>query len=137
MKLEIRKERIEKMRKKGSTYQEIGDCYHISQERVRQILTYKVEYCDKHKRKYLGECLYCKTENDYVNKVHKILEDNLSDEIERLKVSCRKKEIVMQRIALVKTLKDKYSLSFSQIGKLLDRNDSSIKYLYEHNLVQI
>jgi len=114
MKLEIRKQRIEKLRKQGKTYEEIGLVYNISQERVRQILTYTVEYCDKHQRKYIGNCLYCQTENDYVNKVHKILTSNLANEIERLKEPSRKKEIVMQRSALIQALKNKYNLSFIQ-----------------------
>ncbi len=130
MKLEIRKKKIEQYREKGLTYEEIGGIFKITAERVRQILTYNIEFCERHNRKFITECSYCKTDDDYVNKVKEIARENLIEEIYRLSKQGRRRELVMQRVALIKTLKDHYNFTFSQIAKLMERNLSTIKYLY-------
>ena len=112
------------------TYEQIGTKLNISAERVRQILTYKLEFCSKHKRQFVGECSYCKTENEYYHRIDSIVKDGLMKEINELKKHNRKRETVIKRIALIRVLRDKYLLPFSRIAVLLERDISSIKNLY-------
>jgi hypothetical protein len=105
MTLAQRKEKIEILRNQGLTYEQIGEEFHLSAERVRQILTYEIQFCEKHKRKFVGECSYCKTDTEYVNKVKGILQEDFINEILRLVPHSRKREIVMQRSAVIKTKK--------------------------------
>jgi hypothetical protein len=134
MKLDTRKKQIEKLRDKGQTYEQIGLIFDITAERVRQILTHKIEYCKEHKRQYIEECSYCSVHNDYVKKLNFIVKDGLTKEIIKLIPHDRSREIVMKRIAMVRLLRDKYNLPFSRIAKLLDRDTTSIKNLYTNKI---
>jgi len=131
MKLEERKKKIEALRAKGLTYEKIGEQFGITKERIRQILTFKVEYCERHKRKFIGTCIYCKTEDEYVKKVKSILRENIFDQIFLLIPHTRKREVVMKRSAVIRALKDNYHFKFSEIAKLMERDLSTIKYLYK------
>jgi DNA-directed RNA polymerase sigma subunit (sigma70/sigma32) len=133
MKLQIRKKQIEKLRSKELTYEEIGSKFKISAERVRQILTDVIEFCDRHNRQFIGQCSYCKIENEYVDRVHKIVADDLMGEIHRLSQHNRKREMVIQRIALIKLMRNKYEFTFNQIAKLLERDRNAIINLYNKN----
>ncbi len=116
---------IKKLRKEYNlTLKEIGDKFNISSERVRQI----VNDIPNPKKE-----LYKLAKKEYCDKISKILENNLSEEIERLSKCDRRKEIVIQRTALIKILRNKYGFSFRQIGFLLKRTHKSIINLYKKN----
>jgi hypothetical protein len=134
MKTEQRKKKIERLRDKGLTYEEIGLQFKISAERVRQILTHKVEYCHEHKRQFIGVCSYCVVQNDYVDKLHHIVKDGLIKEITALIIPDRSREQVMKRIAMIRLLRDKYLLPFSRIANLLKRDITSVKNLYNNKI---
>lgn len=104
------------------TLKEIGSKFDISSERVRQIVN------DFSSSK---EGLYQTIKKEYCGKLKNILKNNLYEEIERLSKLDRRKELVIQRTALIKILYDKYGFSFRQIGFLLERNHKSIINLYK------
>lgn len=129
----MKKEQIQNLRKLGFTLQEIGDKLGITGERVRQLLIEK-SFCKKHERKYIKTCKSCDMEYDeiiYKNILNILIKENLTVEINRLKEKSRKKDLMNQKRILIKILRDKYCLSFSHIARLLKRDRTSIKNLYD------
>lgn len=106
--------------RKTKTYQEIGKKFGISGERVRQVI--QGEERKESKLKYVQE--------QYIKNLDKILKANLFDEIERLSGRDRSADIVMQRRALVRKLKDEYGFSFREIAFVLKRDHTTIIHLY-------
>ena len=116
-------EQIKELRNKYKlTLKEIGTRFNLSSERIRQIVN---DFSNS------KEVLYQTVKKEYCNKIDGILKSNLLEEIERLSKLDRRKELVIQRTALVKTLRDEYGFSFRQIGFLLERNHKSIINLYK------
>lgn len=114
-----RREDILKLYKTHSL-REIGEQYGISGERVRQII------------KGEGRVDYVlMVEKEYAEKVGDILKKNFKREIRRLSTPDRRQEIVAQRRAVVRELYDNYGYSFPAIGRLLNRDHSSIINLYK------
>lgn len=92
----------------------------ISGERVRQIIAGDIK----------PDVVKMVKEN-YINNLDKIIKNNLLTEIERLSTPSRRRELVLQRQALIRVLRDKYKFSFRQIAFLLKRKQhTSIAYLY-------
>jgi len=128
---------IKSLRDEGKTLKEIGEMLHtpISSERVRQILNpVEKEFCDKHKRQYTKTCRFCYVEKQYDKIIDDIIKNNLQLEVERLSIPNRSKEVVIQRIMLIRKLKDEYHMSLRQIGFLLKRDHTDISYLYKKNI---
>lgn len=104
------------------TLKEIGEKFNLSSERVRQIVN------DFSSSK---EELYQTIKTEYCDKLQGILKAGIHEEIDRLSKPDRRKELVIQRIALVKTLYNDYGFSFRQIGFLMERTHKSIINLYK------
>lgn len=116
-------EKIKELRNKYKlTLKEIGEKFNLSSERIRQIVN---DFSNS------KEELYQTIKAQYCDKLKGILKDNLLEEIERLSKPDRRKELVIQRIALVKILHDEYGFSFRQIGFLMERTHKSIINLYK------
>lgn len=128
-----KKQHIKGLRELGFTFQEIGNRFGITAERVRQILIEK-SFCKKHQKEYIKICIKCLRENQeqkYQKNIKKIIKDNLMVEIKRLKQNNRDKELIIQKTILIKKLRNEYKLSFSKIALLLERDRTSIKNLYD------
>jgi hypothetical protein len=139
-KLEIRNKEIRKLRKankKEWTLQKLGDKYDITNERVRQILGDQAyEYCKKHKRKFLKSCIFCESQKRFEEKLDQIstIDNNLLKEVYRLSKTNRQKEAVIQKILIVKRLRDQFGLSFPMIAIMLDKHHASIMNLYNKQI---
>lgn len=112
----------------GMNYADLGRRFTLTLERVRQILNPQLKfYCKKHKRKhYKSICELCSLEKEYLIKIKQNVDkviQNLSNRRDNLTVTKRK--------ILVKYLRDIKKMSFQQIAKLLDRDYTSILYLYK------
>lgn len=115
-------EQIKKLRKdRKLTLKEIGDKFNLSSERIRQIVN---DFSNS------KEELYQLIKKEYCDKIKDILKDNLIEEIERLSKPDRRKELVIQRVSLIKVLHDDFHFSFRQIGFLLERTHKSVINLY-------
>lgn len=130
------------LQKKGLNLNQIGKKLHppVTGERVRQLLhpiaTWK---CLKHKAIFNKgvKCPYCKVEKEYPKKLRAIAKEGtiqLAIEFHRLSEENRNKEIVMERTLLIKFLKDKQKVSFTDIARLLSRDFTSIKHLYQKKI---
>jgi hypothetical protein len=123
-----RKEKIIKLQKQGKTLKDIGAQFHISGERVRQILDSK--FCDVHKINYFGTCKYCKVEKEYAKSLSKLTKDSLSKELVKLSKKGRQSVPSLMRKMLIKKMVDDYSLSFSDIGRKIKRDRTTVSSYY-------
>ena len=131
MKLSTRNKQIFKLRDKGFSLQEIGTQLNLSSERIRQIIEEKdSQYCQRHKVFFKTICRFCNIKENYIQKIKQIAQSNLMDEIVRLSKPNRQKEVVLQRQALIKLLKDDYKFNFLEIADLLERDHTSVVHLY-------
>ncbi len=121
---------IKVLKKQNFSLSEIGRVVGLTAERVRQILTNKYKWCSIHQRNYLGSCIYCQTEKRYKYLLKRFSKDGILDDIKKLSIQNRHKDLVIQRRLLVKLLKDKYRLPLYRIAKLLNRHHTSIINLY-------
>ena len=135
--IQKRNKKIKELRKQGLNLSKIAERYKISSERVRQILLPKLSidanYCKTHKKTYLTSCQYCEIEKQYRGRINKLTDKFLKVECRRLSRQNRKADIVLQRKIFIKHLRDKYKLSFPQIGRLLKRDHTSVVALYHKN----
>jgi transcriptional regulator with XRE-family HTH domain len=123
MKNKNKNEQIKELRNKYKlTLKEIGSRFNLSSERIRQIVN---DFSNS------KEDLYQTVKKEYCNKIGGILKSSLLEEVERLSKPDRRKELVIQRTALVKILHDEYGFSFRQIGFLLERTHKSVINLYK------
>lgn len=126
---------IKQLRKSGKTLQEIGQQFDVSSERIRQVLNPEERFkCKKHLQFYTKFCSYCLVEKNYKKVIDKVIFNHLETEIERLSKQDRNKEMVIQRMMLVKKLKDDLGISFRKIGFLLKRDHTSITNLYRKKI---
>ena len=132
-----KREKFAKLRDKGWTLKRIGECQKppITSERVRQILSpASCRVCEKHRVKYYGlYCEYCIVEKNYPRVIRTLVKEGtraLEAEFERLSQPDRSKAVIIQRVLLVKALKDRMKYSIAEISRLLNRDYSSIKNLY-------
>jgi len=105
--------------RKDLTLKQIGERYGLSHERVRQIAN-ENEQIDWLKM----------VQVHYAPKIKKMSRKALDREITRLSRPDRRQEIVLQRHIVVRVLRDKFKLNFSEIGKLFKRDHSTIINLY-------
>lgn len=111
--------------KEHKTLEYIGKKYNLTPERVRQIVGDHYEQAVRDKKRH-----YQRVKKDY-SQIKNVIDDKtLLSEIERLSKPSRRQELVLQRQILIKVLRDKYKFSFPQIGFLLQRDHSSVIYLY-------
>lgn len=135
MNLNQRNKKIFKLHEKGLTLTAIAIQIGISLERVRQIIEQQTHnYCLEHNIFSKHLCKYCNVKENYVKKIESITKSNLMDEIKRLSKPDRRKETVAQRQAIIRILKDKYNFNFLQIADLVERDHTSVVYLYHKNL---
>jgi hypothetical protein len=104
---------------KTTPLSDISEKYNVSYERVRQIVRVRKPRND-----------YEKIKTTYQNNIAKILKNNFEQEIERLKIKNRNKEIVIQKVILVKYLVDHYEYTISQVARLLNMHHTTIVHLY-------
>ncbi len=150
---------IKKLRK-NYTLAEIGKMFNpkITAERVRQIEKGEVKkFCKVHRIKYIpsnGEslCKYCliiKTYSDFLlkhiskrvffgissSKEYYTLLDKLRFEFRRLSKKSKDKELILQKIILVKYMKNELNFSFQETAKLLERDYTTIINLYKKKII--
>ena len=132
MNLEERNKKIKELRENGLTYKEIGNIIGLSGSRIGQIVVPAIgKVCPEHQgRFYTVCCQYCSIKEKYTKIIEDIKNGDLRDQIRRLSIQDRKKGVVIQRALLIKKLKDEKKLSFVMIGKILNRDHTSIINLY-------
>ena len=130
MKLKISQPKILSLRRKGLTLKKIGDKYGITQERVRQITEYKFFVCPRHKINCIEQCLRCVVEDGYGKDLKKMKMADLVMEGIRFSKLGRQKQTMIQKELYVKILKNKFSLNFNQIAKMLKRDRKTVFNLY-------
>lgn len=115
-----------KLRKMGLTYEELGKRYGKTSERMRQLLN-PIKYlrCAKHRMRYITKCYKCQIDQEYANLTH----EQIVLKIHKLKKHNRSKELVYERKKLINVLMKKFKHSPGFIGKLLDRDLTTIKHL--------
>lgn len=116
------KKRDERIKSSNLSIQELSDKYGISYERIRQIV--KNDRGRQLKR-------FVSVEIEYKKNVCSIIESDLNKEIHRILSKGRKKIIIIQKVILIKTLKDKYKMSLYRIAKLFGNNYGTITHLYK------
>lgn len=118
MKIKTRDNRI---KESNLSIKEISLKYDISYERARQIIrnerNKKIQY-------------YETIRVEYAKQVDKLIQNNLQQEIKRLSNKGRTKEIIIQKIILIRVLRDNYFYPFIQIAKLFNNNYHTIRHLY-------
>ncbi len=138
MTMKLRNKKIIELAKTLS-YQEIGNQFNLSSERIRQIVSFRLakaetfQICKIHNKRYDFSCAFC----DVVNGYQKMLEIAngifIKGEIDTLSGKARHPQIIWKRAALIKYLKTK-GLNFTQIARLLKRDRASIMHLYNKKL---
>jgi hypothetical protein len=119
------------------TLKEIGQILQppITSERVRQIIKkekYKDNFCKVHKCKFDSECYFCSVTKKYKGVLCDLVTiDQISFEARRLSIKDRSKDVVIMRSLLVKKMRDTFNLSYSEIGRMLERDHTTIKNLYD------
>jgi len=131
MKLTSKVKKILEFRKKH-TLQETGDKFNLTQERIRQLEFLKHrKRCLVHNRYFYNKCSHCLDLKNYkLYMEHYDLPMLLKEVIKESKNRKRDFLSTQRRIYLVKRLRDKYEKSFNEIARLLDRDYTTIKYLY-------
>jgi len=118
MKITTRDSRIKEL---NLSIKEISLKYNISYERARQIV----------RNERAKKLQYYKTiQVEYTIQVDKLIQNNLQLEIKRLSNKGRTKEIIIQKIILIRSLRDNYFYPFIQIAKLFNNNYHTIRHLY-------
>lgn len=122
-----RNEQIKELRKKQHlTYREIGEQFHISRQRVSQII-YPLEGIKKRLSLKKAQIASLKK---YAVALKTVTQDGLLGEINRLSIPNRRKEVIAQKKLLVEQLRNKYQFTFKEIGFLLQMDHTSIIHLY-------
>lgn len=114
--------RNKRIQKSKLSIKEIAERYSISYERVRQI---KLNLEQKEKEQVE------KIRKEYQKQVKNIIRENLPQEIKRLSNKGRNKKIIIQKIILIKSLRNDFNFSFIRIAKLFKNDYSTIRHLYQ------
>lgn len=114
--------RNDKIKSSKLSIQELSDKYGISYERVRQIIR-KNKNADKQK--------FVTIAKEYQKNVYKIIETDINKEIKRLSNKGRNKFIILQKVILIRALKNHYKMSLYRIAKLFGNNYGTILHLYK------
>lgn len=132
--MKTRSEKIKALRDKNKTYREIGKVFKISRQRayqiVRDIQRGPSHYCEIHNRKYYDQCDSCVAHNEYSKKLDQLMKNGVMKEVEELTEPDRSAETIIRKKLLITVLRERYDMSFPQIGKLLERDHTSIMNLY-------
>jgi len=118
MKIQIRNNRIKKSK---STIKDIAKKYGFSYERARQI---KLDLEQKEKQQVE------KIRKEYQKQVKNLIREDLPQEIKRLSNKGRSKKIIIQKVILIRSLRDNFNFTFSRIAKLFKNDYSTIRHLY-------
>ena len=116
------KQRNEKIKSSKLSIQKLSDKYGISYERIRQIIR-SDKNADKKK--------FVKIAKEYQKNVHQVIQTDLNKEIKRLSNKGRNKFIILQKVILIRTLKNDYKMSLYRIAKLFGNNYGTILHLYK------
>ena len=131
-----RTKKILKLKEQKYTLEEISNMVSpvLTPERIRQIINKANEdslsFCIKHKIAFKKSCPICNLEKTYYLSIKNLSFEELSDEIERLSKYDRTKETVLQRDILIRRLRDDFGFSFNKIGKILQRDHTTILWIY-------
>jgi hypothetical protein len=113
--------RNKKIRSSRLSTRKLAKKYHLSCSRIRQIIQ-RVD--DRNKLSYQ------KIQKEYSKKVKSLIENNLNQEIKRLSDKGRCKKIIIQKVILIRCLKDVYGFSLHKIARLFKNHHSTIGHLY-------
>lgn len=131
----IRNNIIRKKYSKGKVNMiELSKEYGISLQRISTIIKQKDKYCKVHKNNYYSSCQLCtvnKDINDFINLQDKILNTEINYCASKIRDIVRSEMFIKRLRSIIAILYDKHCLSFEKIGKLLNRNHSTIKYHYD------
>lgn len=118
------------MRNKNATFEEISKKFKLSSERVRQIVTKEINFCLKHYTGFKQSCVYCITENDYKEKLSPLTLDQLIIEGKKLSLIGKTREDILKKRIFTNIMRDSFGCSFSSIGRILDKDHTTIMNLY-------
>jgi len=122
------KEIITKYKTGNYTYEQLGEEYSLTGERIRQIIN-PLDYskCQIHNHKYLTEegCQLCVIDQIYNTEISMV---ELMEVIERLKTPDRTKATVYERKKVIDYLTNKFKLTPGFIGNLMKRDITTIKH---------
>lgn len=116
--------RNKKIRSSRLSTKKLAKKYHLSNSRIRQI----IQRVDDRNR-----LSYEKIQKEYSKKVKYLVKNNLNQEVKRLTDKGRSKKIIIQRVILIRCLKDDYDFSLHRIAKLFKNHHSTIGHLYYFN----
>lgn len=117
------KTRNSRIRNSKLSIKELSKKYSISYERVRQII---------HNNEEREKLQILKIKNQYQKQIKNIIRTYLQQEIKRLSNKGRKKIIIIQKVILIRSLKDDFNYSFAKIARLFKNDYTTIYHLY-HN----
>ena len=134
-----RNQKIVELRKQKWKLQEIALPMKITQERVRQVISEeekKFKFCKLHKKKYTERiCPTCKRVKWLIKIVRYVLKEKGFDSFKVLDLHNRQKDIVLQRMILIKELVNRYNFSFNTIARFfIHRDHTSIINLYNKKI---
>lgn len=115
--------RNKKIKSSKMSIRKLSTLYKISYERVRQIKR-GVENQKKEQ--------YSKIEKEYKLRIKDFIAERLPAEIKRLSNKGRHKRIIIQKVILIKALRNDFRFPFSKIAKLFHNDLTTIKHLYSH-----
>lgn len=121
---------IFKLRTQGLTLAKIGKKFGITQERVRQILKNEKNFCAKHQKFFMDECPYCKVEKEFKEYISKLDLKALKNII-RTFPTRRNLKIIIEKEILIKRLRDKFKLTYREIGELFKNDHTTIMRMYK------
>jgi len=119
----------QRLRKNGLTYAEIGAKLNRTAERIRQLLNPpKLKYCFHHRMYMINTCYKCDIDALYKDFTY----NQLIERIHRLRHRDRTKEKVYERKVIIAILIDKFKVTPGFVGKLFQRDLTTIKHLYKN-----
>ena len=111
---------------------ETGRKFGISSERVRQIEFLKLrKRCKVHNRYFYSNCVYCLDYKNYHNQIKNLDKASFMQEVYKEADNRQRDALSVQhKTFLIKEMKDRYTMTFSQIARELQRDRTSIRNLY-------
>lgn len=120
----------------GAGGDEVAKKYGISRVLVYKIGSMKPKFCEQHKVNYYHNCMDC----TQYRKLHKKLETFnvilakdpvLQKLVEISKADSQRKHFVEARTHTIQVLRNRFHLSYPQIGQVINMSHSGVRHHYE------